>query len=148
MVLLLLAWPGFAPPCEGLNGGYRRAFKLELLAHLQARTKYVWGGTDCSGLIADAARKAGLPTSRITAKGMALGRGGWFGIPVTFEGKKELDLIWWDLKKSRPYGHVGVVWGENQALHSSGSRGHVVVDNLIGGMRTKISLIKRLLIGG
>jgi len=140
--------------CEALNAGYKRAFKLELKSMVDARTVYVWGGAnaergvDCSGAIYDALHRAGVPVKRTTAREMARGADGWFGLDITYDQRRALDIIWWTFKPGRPHGHVGVIWDQTQVFHASASRGHVVVDRIVGVLRTKISKLKRLMIGG
>ena len=92
-----------------------------------------------------AARRAGFPVRRTTAERMFYGDAGWFGYLVRYGEKQVLDLVWWTFKPSRPYGHVGVMWGEHESVaHASSSAGSVTVSRLVGGMRTNISGIKRL----
>jgi len=121
---------------------------------VQNRTVYQWGGADarrgvdCSGAIYDGLHRSGVPVRRTTAAEMARGADSWFGIRVTWGGRKPLDIVWWTFDPGRANTHVGVIWDRTHVFHASPSRGHVVVDLIAGVLKTKISLLKRLMIGG
>jgi len=150
---------------DALGPDYARAFKLELATIIHAHPRYVWGGSeseakglDCSGYLFLAARRAGMPVRRTTAIRMAAGESGWTSIPVPeLASGRDLDIVWWTLKASRPNGHVGIIWGigraggrkaaeEFQVSHASGSRG-VIVEKIRGWIVRKMTAIRRLTIG-
>lgn len=177
---LFLVWCGWPFRAEALDFAYEKAFKLELATIIHARPKYLWGGCshestglDCSGYLFLAARRAGMPVRRTTARRMALGESGWAGRTIPLEAVRELDLCWWTFKPTRPDGHVGAFWkplqrqamtqsprdshavssakkmGEQvlQVTHASPRRG-IVVDRLRGRLKTSLTKVRRLTLGG
>lgn len=152
----------FATPSAALDKTYEAAFDRELWTIIKKQPKYTWGGctdeaqgVDCSGFIYLAAKRAGLPVKRTTAKNMAYGLSGWSGVSVGVREAHVLHLIWWtwrDAKPTREHGHVGVVvLGSGSRLlevgHSSQTKRYVVVQPCEGKLLTEISEVKRLTIG-
>ncbi|MFH0821501.1 MAG: NlpC/P60 family protein [Pseudomonadota bacterium] len=160
VVLLLpflsIAFPGwsFKDEAHALGPDYSSAFKRELRIIMEARPKYLFGGStderaglDCSGYLFLAARRAGMPVRRTTARRMALGEGGWHGREIPLSRANDLDLVWWTLHPNNPSGHVGVFWDDRRhAAHASSTRG-VVVDRLIGILKKSITKVRRLTLG-
>jgi len=104
-------------------------------------------GLDCSGYLSLAARWAGLPVRRTTARRMAAGDGGWVGIDIPPDSATDLDLAFWTFEERRPDGHVGAFYGGNlRVTHASYSRG-VVVEPLKGYLQTTLSRVRKLTIG-
>ena len=177
LFLLLLSLVSFGSACraEALGAAYARAFRFELQSIIDVHPRYAWGGAeneksglDCSGYLYLAARRAGFPVRRTTARRMARGEGGWIGHPVARDRLKLLDLVFWTFQERRTNGHVGAVWrtpkrgmqgdprrvpGKGpvekpfaQVTHASSRRG-VVVDPLTGRLSEKHTKTIRLTIG-
>lgn len=151
-----------ATPSSGLDKTYEAALDRELWTIIRKQPKYTWGGctseeqgVDCSGFIYLAAKRAALPVKRVTAKDMANGLGGWFGVSVGLREANVLHLVWWtwrDKKPLREHGHIGVVvLGDGSRLlevaHASQSKRYVVIQPCEGKLLTEISAVKRLTIG-
>jgi len=154
--LWLLVWSlvSFGYVSKGEAIGYEEAerFRSEVARIVDARPRYVWGGShseasglDCSGMVFLAARRAGLPVRRTTAERMYYGDAGWTGYCVGHNDRQELDLIWWRFKPTRPYGHVGIVFRDrDSAAHASSSRGYTGVSAIAGALLKNISGVRRL----
>jgi cell wall-associated NlpC family hydrolase len=139
-----------------LGPHYRTIFIRELNFIIHKAPKYTWGGStedlskglDCSGYIFRAAKWAGMPVRRTTSQRMAMGQSGWISREVSFEERKDTDLVFWTFSRERPNGHVGVVLKRGDHVsHASGSRNRVVLDRFKGVLLTDINQIKRLTIG-
>ena len=91
-----------------------------------------------------------MPVRRTTARRMAVGEGGWTGIPVALDDPVNqgdtLDLLFWTFTAERFNGHVGVRWGKYRATHASTRRG-VVVDLLTGVLLKALTKSIHLTIG-
>ncbi|MEJ2718512.1 MAG: NlpC/P60 family protein [Deltaproteobacteria bacterium] len=157
LLLLFSASFGCASRADALGRGYARALTFELRSIINKHTPYAWGGSndereglDCSGYIYLAARRAGLPVRRTTSRRMAIGDGGWTGIPVTLDDPANcgdtLDLMFWTFAAKRPNGHVGVRWGKQRVTHASTRRG-VVIDRLSGVLMKALTKSIHLTIG-
>jgi cell wall-associated NlpC family hydrolase len=129
-------------------------FARQLEQIIDANPRYRWGGAesvrqglDCSGYLYLAAKRAGIPVQRHTALGMFHGSGGWLAVDIPRSAARDLDLVWFTLKVTRPHGHVGVFWDDNEHFtHAGRSRG-VVVSPVDPYWTDKVSGVKRLTIG-
>jgi hypothetical protein len=157
LALLSSVFFGCACRADALGPGYARALTFELRTIIDKHPPYAWGGStderkglDCSGYIYLASRRAGLPVRRTTARRMAVGEGGWTGIPVVLEDPANrgdpLDLVFWTFTAKRSNGHVGVRWGKHAVTHASTRRG-VVVDLLTGVLLKALTKSIHLTIG-
>lgn len=139
---------------------YGDALDREVWFLIAKKPKYVWGGIDetkgldCSGFIYCAAKRAGLPVRRVTAKDMRYGLGGWLGTDSELRKAEQLYLTFWTWGENpkREHGHVGiVVLGPRSRLyevaHASQSRGSLVVQQCKGKLDTDISAVRKLTIG-
>ena len=92
-------------------------------------TPYVWGGEtpregfDCSGFVQYVYRHHGVYLPR-TAKQMAGALP-----PVDRRVRKPGDLVFFNTT-GKPYSHVGIYIGQNYFVHSSSSKGRVIISNL------------------
>lgn len=160
LLFSLLALSGLGCRAEALSPQYERWFAREL-AFIVGKAErdlvpYRWGrsgsdltkGLDCSGYMYRAARWAGMPVKRTTARRMAMGSGGWIGVIVARGDRKPTDLAFWTFDQKRPNGHVGAIFGDsNHVTHASPSRNKVLVDKLKGILVSKLSRLARLTLG-
>ena len=150
---MAIAVPGYA-----LNPAWAKTFKNNLWTIVDRHPAYYWGGydnekqgLDCSGYIFLAMKRSGVPVKRVSAFEMKHGLGGWSGKDIPLDDAEELDIPFWDLQKSRPFGHVGAfIVGRDTGLlevtHSGSSTG-VTHHKLYGPFIRDMSAVRHLTIG-
>lgn len=118
-------------PYEYVTRPFERALKGAATAAPEG-TPYVWGGQnlskgiDCSGLVCEVYKNAGIDLGDSTAAG-------YFGDkrfkPTTREALRPGDLIFYHSDKKNPgkVSHVGIYMGDGKVKHASSSKGTVTV---------------------
>ncbi len=91
--------------------------------------RYRWGAasrgaTDCSGLILQVYRAAGIKLPRTSSAQS------WMGKPVSRKDLKPGDLIFFHTLRGTRVSHVGMYIGHNKFIHASSGGGHVMVSSL------------------
>lgn len=114
-------------------------------------------GVDCSRLLYIAARRSGFLVSRVSAKDIAVGRGGWIGrdiavLPDKLCNADEGDLLFWQWYGQVFIGHTGacVIGSKSgllEVLHASRSRRTTVIQPLLGILNRDLVKVRRLTIG-
>jgi cell wall-associated NlpC family hydrolase len=144
---------GAAYRVEAMSSALEKAWTVELETIISRHPHYQWGGAtdevkglDCSGYLYLAARRAGFPVRRTTAKRMLEGNEGWVNIAVFPAERKPLDLGGWSFRKR--FDHIGLIWKTPYTVTHSSSRRGVVVDELRGALVQYAESIKRLTLGG
>ena len=122
-------------PSHALAPWIEESFEWNLRVLASRSIPYVWGsidprvGLDCSGYvyvaIIEALRKAGCPVSRVTARDMFMGVGGWRGHNFfSVRDARNGDLEFFTSgKKPWRHDHVGVVLKGKHGLELAQSRG-------------------------
>jgi cell wall-associated NlpC family hydrolase len=143
---------GYVYKAEAMSPALEKAWTAELEIIISRHPHYQWGGAtdeakglDCSGYLYLAARRAGFPVRRTTAKKMLNGYGGWANVAVFPAERKPLDLVGWSFRKQ--FDHIGLIWKTPYTVTHSSSRRGVVVDDLRGALVQRAESVKRLTLG-
>lgn len=76
-------------------------------------------GVDCSGAIFLICKLAGKPIPRLSSRKMyAL-----YGMNHHYRKSKEFDLVWWTFSPRRPYGHIGIMDGDQKHFWHASRKG-------------------------
>lgn len=142
----------FYQECSSVTETQRKSFHRELNAIAEVAPPYVKGGnslkgTDCSGLLALAAKYAGMTDQRrTTALRMLEGMDGWrHNKLVDIDDSGPGDIVFWNMEKRGD--HVGAVVlykGLRAACHASWGKQKTVRVPFVGTLITKIDHIGRL----
>jgi peptidoglycan DL-endopeptidase CwlO len=81
------------------------------------------GGFDCSGLVAYAARRAGVPMPRTAHEQLRA------GMPISRSEVHEGDLVFMHLAHKEL--HVGIAIDGDRFIHAPSAGGHVRIDTLV-----------------
>ena len=114
-----------------------KCLKNAIKWELRLNPPYKWGGAsldigspkDCSGFLYAIFKNCGFYVVRTTSLMMSRGYGGWNFRIVPFQTAKALTIIWWQFKKERVNGHVGILTEDvfmdeiTMAAHASSSKG-------------------------
>ena len=156
MVILLWFW---VFPAKCMAPEYKASIKAEMNWHIAKNTPYLLGtesriSSDCSGLLYQSFRKAGVPVNRVTSRDISMGAGGWLGRDITLDDVEEFNLPFWTFQTapSRINGHVGIFLESPKSKllevgHASASRG-VILEQLKGVLVRDLTKLRHLIIGG
>jgi hypothetical protein len=148
LILLILS----VLPCYGLGYKYLDRYLKNIHRHVTLKTPYIWGDTDCSGTLAEAAFDAGIPVIRTTSYNMSKGIDGWKSRIISREEAIPGTLIFWDITdkktgKTRIKGHVGTKTTKDLFAHASFGRGHFLEDPWGSPFGLQIDLYRELTFG-
>lgn len=122
-----------------------------LKAALKAKEKgtpYVWGGNslengvDCSGLVIEAYKKAGIKILDRTAAGMAENKHGQF-VQIPIKDIREGDLIFFDTSRGKNT-HVGMALNGERDIEAVGRGKGLQIRSLSGRNISKVLRLKKL----
>ena len=130
--VLIISWVAFLSivcilaatrPTNQVDQAFEK--RLQKAIHNLIGIRYRWGGTthrgvDCSGAVYYLWKIAGKPIPRMTARKMHAIYGGNYH----YSKSQKFDLIWWTTSPRRPYGHIGIMDGDQTHFwHASPRKG-------------------------
>jgi len=154
-LVLIVLFMSLSCPVQALEQKYIERILKTSAYHVKMRVPYIWGKSDCSGVMYDIYFSAGLPVLRSTAYNMSRGLEGWKGVDVSRDNATPADLVFWNVKDYKPsmgkkkkdHPHVGLKTSKSTVGHASGGRGYFLEDPFESAWCRKIELYKRLTIG-